>query len=249
MRYLFSLVLALFITVNYATTWSESEVDDPILDGEKCNVGEPMSYGSYIYQWPAKYDQVFWPETVPSGIWFCEKSGFISLIGDFKRLTDSEKLNISEYLKSNNSKLKGITEKLKHLEKIYSLRHSDENFNNRLLRILAYQYESLGEFKLANEYRRKALHQIEARLILRKEALTYGRLESLFLAVVYNKQLGDENKYSIFLNQLHENIRNIDIKNEEIRDYAKYLEPIIEEVKMIEVGGKLAPKLEHDTDD
>jgi len=57
------LVLALTLTgTGQATTWGAPQpVPDPVRQGAKCYVAEPASSGSYIYQWPSKYDQVFWP--------------------------------------------------------------------------------------------------------------------------------------------------------------------------------------------
>ena len=243
MKIITAAIISIFsvITINAsATTWADTEVDDPILDGEKCQVGEPMSSGSYIYQWESKFDQVFWPVTTPRGIWYCETSGFIALIGDFKRLTAEEKIIISKYLKNNQPDLNNYKDRLRHLEAIYSLRTSEGYFNNRLLRILAYQYETLGDLKLANDYRKRALSQIEARLNLTKEATTSIRLEYLFLASIYNKQLGDEDKYSLYLNQLNERLRTNNDK--ELVGYIEYLKSLIEEAILIENGGQLAPK-------
>ncbi len=45
-----------------ATTWASSEKTDP-MTGEKVPSHEIMSYGGYIYNWPSKYDLVFWPFT------------------------------------------------------------------------------------------------------------------------------------------------------------------------------------------
>jgi hypothetical protein len=45
-----------------ATTWGKSTVKDPV-SGDGVEVQEPMSSGSYIYEWPGKEDQVFWPAT------------------------------------------------------------------------------------------------------------------------------------------------------------------------------------------
>ena len=84
-----------------STTWGSSDVSDPIKEGENCSVQKPMSWGSYIYQWPSKYDQVFWPQTTENGIWFCESSGFIALINDFEGLTIKTKERINKYLKDS----------------------------------------------------------------------------------------------------------------------------------------------------
>src|SRR5262245_37271311 len=68
-----------------ATTWTEpTPHPDPVRDGATCQGAEPMSYGSYIYQWPSKYDQVFWPLTDSHSIWFCRESGFAAFVGDFE---------------------------------------------------------------------------------------------------------------------------------------------------------------------
>jgi hypothetical protein len=93
-------ILLVFPISTQATTWGETEVDDPILDGEKCSVHEPASWGGYIYRWPSKYDQVFWPLTDIHGIWFCENSGFTAFIGDFDELSDIEVGHIKELLKA-----------------------------------------------------------------------------------------------------------------------------------------------------
>ena len=63
MNRIISLVMLLLLTgIVHATTWKPSEKTDP-LTGEKVPAWEIMSYGSYIYKWPSKYDLVFWPLT------------------------------------------------------------------------------------------------------------------------------------------------------------------------------------------
>ena len=90
MKVVISLLLIFCPLAVYSTTWGELEVDDPILEGEKCAVHQPASYGSYIYRWPSKYDQVFWPLTDSHGIWFCQESGFTAFIDDFADLSPEE---------------------------------------------------------------------------------------------------------------------------------------------------------------
>ena len=52
--------------------------------------------GSYVYEWPEKYDQVFFPVTDGQGLWACA-SGFVGVIGDIE-LSIPEKERIEEYL-------------------------------------------------------------------------------------------------------------------------------------------------------
>jgi len=223
-----------------ATTWGKSEVDDPILKGEKCQVSQPMSSGSYIYQWPSKYDLVFWPFTVQSGIWFCEKSGFVAFINDFKKLKTNEIEAISDYLKKNDSAITDFSSMLLRMEKLYSLRESTATFNNRLLRNLAYLFETENKISLANQYRRKALTMIEKSL--NGELAEQQKLEYLFLATVYNKQFGDSNKYALYLNEL---TTNLDLsKDKELEGFVGYLKALVKDVSKVELGGVLAPSFE-----
>jgi hypothetical protein len=91
-------LLILILSSNaFATTWGREERPDPVIDGATCAVSEPMSWGSYIYHWPSKYDQVFFPLTDEHGIWFCRESGFTAFIGDFE-LRPEEKAALAAHL-------------------------------------------------------------------------------------------------------------------------------------------------------
>jgi len=179
LKYLF--IFCFFITFqSYATTWGESEVEDPIEPEFKCKVQEPASSGSYIYHWPSKYDQVFWPLTAPQGIWYCKNSGFIAFIGDFEEITKEEKIKISQYLKESDQKnIDNLTSKLELLEALYSLRNKDDEFNNRIKRVFAYLYEQEGQLELANSYRKSALEEINA--FLKTDLSEYKNLEYLYV--------------------------------------------------------------------
>ncbi|ACA87333.1 hypothetical protein Swoo_3062 [Shewanella woodyi ATCC 51908] len=222
-----------------ATTWGESEVDDPIVEGEKCSVYEPLSYGGYIYNWPSKYDQVFWPLTDYNGIWFCEKSGFTSFIGDFSALTVSELAKIKKYLLENPPKDSSIHTKLALLEALYSLRDTDTAFKNRLLRVFARWHQHLENYDKANDYRRKALAGIE--LALQGDMSEFKHLEYLYLAANYSKQLGYKEASDRYISKLISSLGNI--KSEDNRGYIEYLQKLYPDTNYIEAGGVLDPVL------
>ncbi|MCC7250125.1 MAG: DUF2225 domain-containing protein, partial [Lysobacter sp.] len=204
MRSMLALAL-LYPAFSHATTWGETKVQDPIDRKAKCDVQEPMSSGSYIYQWPEKYDQVFWPMTDQNGIWFCKKSGFVAFIGDFEGLTDAEKARISQYLRENykGGKDEGSLEaKLKSLEALYALREKDEAFRNMLLRALARWYQDSGDTEKANEYRRKALEGI--RSALTGEMPEDQKLQYLYVAANYTRELGDAEASDRYLVELRD---------------------------------------------
>jgi len=232
-------LLLLFPIYIYATTWGESEVADPILKGEICKVQEPMSFGGYIYAWPSKYDQVFWPLTDENGIWFCEKSGFIAFIGDFKNLNSNEIDKIKKYLKNNPPKKRDIKTKLLLLENIYALRDTNKRFKNHLLRVLARWYQNLGDYEKANALRKMALIDIKKQLEGKLDEL--NQLEYLYLAANYSRQLGDQNASDIYFNKLNQSIDAI--QKEEVKDFAEYLKKFMNDTKFIKNGGAIDPKV------
>jgi hypothetical protein len=245
--------LALFIfmmvlsSLTRATTWGESEVDDPIFEGETCSVHEPLSYGSYIYSWPSKYDQVFWPLIDPHGIWFCEKSGFTAFIGDFSELSASEVTKIRAFLLENPPKDSSIQTKLSLLKEIYSFRNTDTAFNNLLLRVLARWYQNLEEFDKANAYRREAFSAIQLRL--KGELDEYQRLEYLYLAANYSRQSGDEDASDKYISELIQLISSVDsTESESAKDLAQYLKELYPDTNYIQEGGMLDPELPEQRD-
>lgn len=230
-------ILALIPLVTNATTWGASEVEDPIQKGQMCSVYEPASYGGYIYSWPSKYDQVFWPLTEEYGIWFCEKSGFTALIGDFESLTADEAQQIKQFLADNPPKDSSLQTKLFLLEKLYSMRQKDSAFANRLLRILARWNQQLGNLAKADEYRKVAFDSIKLRLADGLDG--YQKLEYLYLAANYSKQFGDNDSAEKYLGLLQQAIEQT--VDENVQGFAEYLSDLMQETKFITQGGELDP--------
>jgi hypothetical protein len=239
MKHVLLILLLLTPLVSNATTWGGQDVDDPIVKGEKCSVHVIGSYGSYIYRWPSKYDQVFWPFTDKHGIWHCKTSGFTAFINDFEGLTDKEVIKIKAFLDASYKQEASLEGKLILLEQIYALRDTTQKFDNQLLRILARWYQNLEMIDKANIYRKKAYNDIKDKLGGELDEVL--RLEYLYLAVNYSTQFGEtENteKYSAQLNEALE-----DLKNEKSKGYAKYLSELVKESQFITVGGRLDPVL------
>jgi hypothetical protein len=237
LKYLY--IFFLFISFqSYATTWGESEVEDPIESDLKCMVQEPASSGSYIYQWPSKYDQVFWPLTSSQGIWHCKGSGFIAFIGDFEKITEDEKIKISQYLKkSDKNNIDSLISKLELLEALYSLRNKGDEFNNRIKRVFAYLYEQEGQLELANTYRKAALEEIN--VFLKTDLSEYKKLEYLYVAANYERQLGSITNSDSRLLMLKVAIK--DIKDENLKGFGSYLLELTKDTLRIIPNGILAP--------
>lgn len=226
--------------VAYATTWMDAKVEDPVASG-KCEVRQPASFGSYIYDWPDKYDQVFWPFTAADGIWVCEKSGFVALIGDME-IKPEEKTRIAEYLKAHplrKSEGVGTAEKLERLQAVYALRDLDPAQHNSTMRAIAYQYEAIGDQDRANALRRSVL--ADMRQTLQDAALPANlRLQYLFVAANYAREFEDAAESDRLLADLEVAIRAA-AADPSLADYADYLKAQLPEARKITPGGKLAP--------
>jgi hypothetical protein len=229
--------LALIAVPSLAIMWGMTEVPDPTDETKTCQVSQPKSYGGYIYQWPEKYDQVFWPYTDPKGIWYCEESGFISFIGDFDGMTKGELEKISDYLKRNNHQANDPVSKLSHLENVYSMREKGSRFHIQLLRVLAYRYEVLGYIEKANSYRSKALEGIEKEL--KGEIGALEEAGCLLVAANYHRQFGNietSDAYLIKLDKVLEKITDPDSVK-----FSELIKTLSEKTPLITPGGRLCP--------
>jgi hypothetical protein len=159
------------------------------ITGTPCQALHIISYGSYIYSYPSKYDLVFFPDTEPDWFFYCPQSGYVSLGGDFKKLDGEEKTRISAYLaqhRTGDTDLRDLARRLHVAEELYALRNKDQAFWIKLYRVMAYLHEKeLQDTPAALAYRLKALALIEEAL---KTPLPDGRRkEYLYLAGEYHR--------------------------------------------------------------
>lgn len=233
-----------FASIANATTWSEPErIADPLQSNSHCLVESPTSWGGYIYQWPSKYDQVFWPRTDPKGIWFCSKSGFTAFIGDFE-LTPNEKAAVAEKLATFYKPINKPTlrEKLVLLEKSYGARNQDTRAKIELLRVLAYYHEAdLRDFDGAAALRHKAQEMIEAALSTERRPAC--RMQYLFVSAVYNREFGDLAKSEAAAKLLKQALQeHKDSRDGEIAGMVEYLTELSQDIDKVVPGGPLVPE-------
>lgn len=222
-----------------ATTWGETTVVDPV-DGKPCKVPTPASMGSYVYEWPEKYDQVFFPVTDSAGIWVC-KSGFAAVIGDIA-LSASERQRIAAHLAAlvaAERSPKDIADKLRRAEALYLLRDLSPERRALIHRILAYDFESMtADVDRAAFHRKAALEIMLARLA--DESLPPAtRMEYVFVCANYVREFGDSARADRLLSQLEALIAGS--AGSPAEGYARYLQSLLPSAKTIEPGGRLAP--------
>ncbi|WP_334180240.1 hypothetical protein [Pseudoxanthomonas sp.] len=239
-RWMLVTVAMLAVAPVQATTWGTDTVQDPV-SGKPCAVSSPASFGGYVYQWPEKYDQVFWPLTDPMGIWLCDASGFATFIGDIE-LEEGEKQAIAALLRDapRLPEQATLAARLERLEAIYALRTLTPDARSRILRALAYQYQSDGQQARADALREQARTLMEARL--QDQALPLDlRLKYLFVTANYARERGDAAEADRRLDALATRLREAQ-KDDKVKDYAAYLDELIVPSRTIAPGGVLAPE-------
>jgi hypothetical protein len=184
-----------------ATTWAESTVHDPV-SGKKIKVQEPVSSGSYIYSWPGKEDQVFWPMTANNWLWFNPKSGYAAFGDDFEKLEGEALERVKTWLAAHYDKAKppaSRTESLAWLEQIYTQRGMDDDFWCYFYRLMAFEL-SQSDPQKSLEYVRKAMPLLERQLVNPKS--DNSRIVTLYLLGEYHRRLGNPNDSRNYFDQV-----------------------------------------------
>ena len=90
-------------------TWAEKEFTCPI-DNQKNTFMVIASYGSYIYNYPSKYQWLFFPYTSGNNFYMCKKCHLTTYMWDF------DKLPVNKI-----PALRKALEELKFFEKVYEV--------------------------------------------------------------------------------------------------------------------------------
>ncbi|HEU4386900.1 MAG TPA: hypothetical protein VFV34_03820 [Blastocatellia bacterium] len=182
-----SLVLLISLAVpppSGATTWAPKEVVCP--NCKTTNTFQAiMSYGSYIYSWPSKFQYIFWPLIDSPVLYCCKKCRLTAFMWDFEQLPKDKFPAIQKQL--NTAKLDGsfdvytkipMSARLLIAEKVYSELSKDDDFWCRFYRVLGYHLETEKKEAEAAEARKKALRLAEKMAGLQENA---GSLKELLL--------------------------------------------------------------------
>jgi hypothetical protein len=160
-----------------------------------------MSSGSYVYQWPGKSDQVFWPYIDDKWLWFNSESGFIAFGGDFEKVDPAKAGKLKAWLKDNYSQEnmpKSRLDLLYWAEKVYVAREMDDAFWSFFYRLMA--FETRADSSVSLGYVKKALPLLVGRLAGSHDP--GQRMGTLYLLSEYNRRLGNETEAMSYLEQL-----------------------------------------------
>ncbi len=147
----------------FATTWAEEDVVCPVC-GATNTFQAIMSYGSYIYQWPSKFEYIFWPTTESQFLYSCGGCRFTCYMWDFAEIPADKKDALVAALKDTTfagdyASYAEIpaSERFPVAEKVYGVLGRDDRFWCDFYRIEAYQLNAEGKSAEAAAAREKAL--------------------------------------------------------------------------------------------
>lgn len=98
------LILVVLLSLSFyieATTWFPVEKTCPVCKN-KNEYKEVGSYGSYIFQWPSKYQYVYWPLTDSQSVYSYSNCHFSTYMWDFDRIPENKIDAIKSFLKTVN---------------------------------------------------------------------------------------------------------------------------------------------------
>ena len=147
-----------------ATTWGSSEYDCPLC-GAKGKYETPMSCGSYIYDWPSKYQLVFWPRTTSLFVYWCQKCSMACYMGDFDQTIPADRRvavrsAIADVRITSSPKTYWdipMSARLRVAERVYKALGRDDEFWCDFRRLQGFWFEAEGNAVQAREARLKSL--------------------------------------------------------------------------------------------
>jgi len=156
-------VIGFFSKTSYATTWGEKEFTCPVC-ATKNTFRMIMSYGSYIYSWPSKYQLIYWPVTDTNSVYCCKKCYLSVFLWDQEDLAKEKIPEIKKVLADVSIKPPftdytkvPMSVRLEIAEKVYGVLDSKDDYWCYFYRILGYHYSAEKNRDKADEVRKKAL--------------------------------------------------------------------------------------------
>jgi hypothetical protein len=226
-------------------TWSPAEIECPVCQTRNIFMVWG-SYGSYIYQYPSKYELVFWPFTDPQSWYSCKKCRYTNFMGtfpdvpkdkiaDLRKMLEGVSLPAQKTLSNEESMLRPpyleipTSERLLVVEKVHRfLGQGDDDYWNHFYRVLGNHLDAEKHEKEAGEARQKSLAITER--LLADKANDGRRKELLYIAGAMHHFLWDDGAaLKDFEEAKKLTYSNKDMEAEQNKNYNEYLSSVIEE--------------------
>ena len=224
-----------------ATTWFPEEVKCPLC-GETTEFQVVGSFGSYIYDWPSKFELIFWPTTESAFVYSCGNCHYTCFMYDFRE-PPADKLDALreaaaevDFGGSYNAYTDiPMMDRLSAAEQIYRALGRDDEFWCRFYRIVGYHAAVEGLAEEAAAARGEALALAEA--MAEDEARAGERKEFLLITGAMRYLRGDpDGARADFEAALPLTYENPAIEAERNEGYNDYLNSLLEEY-LAKIGG------------
>ncbi len=227
-----------------ATTWSPQEMTCPLCNTEN-EFYAVASWGTYIYQWPSKFQLIFWPYTDANVLYSCKDCKLTCFMSDFDDIP-AEK---HDALREASAEVDfggdyatyaeiAMSARLAAAEKVYAAWGRDDDFWCHFWRVAGYHYEAEGKVEEAAEARRKAIEIAET--LIAEEKRAGERKEFLAFAGAMRHLTGDDaGALRDFEEALALTYENAELATDRNEDSDGYLTALLQEyVAKVEGGGE-----------
>lgn len=229
-------ILVLLTGTLGATTWVPAEHTCPICK-HKHEYQEIGSYGGYIYQWPSKFQYVYWPSIDFQSVYSCPQCHFTTFMEDFDSIPENKVDTLTKYLAT--VKLDKdykeyfdipMTTRLGIAENVYKILGQDNEFWCKFYRVLGYHYAQEKNIDKAKESRVKSLDF--ARLLLSDSAYFGQKKEILFIMAAMNNYTDQKDSALIYLDKARLlTYENKKWEQENVKGLDNYLTGLISQYK------------------
>lgn len=227
-----------------ATTWAPKNVVCPL-----CKTGNTFmdiaSFGTYIYQWPEKFQFIFWPLTDTNVLYSCKKCRLTAFMWDFAEIPKERLPGIKTKLDALALKpIEGeyykipMSHRLDIAAEVYSIVGQDETFWCKFYRVKGYHYEAEKREVDAASARGKALEICQRQLAVKENAGT--RKELLLISGAMRYFLNDNPAALKDLREAAElTYSNPKLDSEQSKNFNAYLSTLLKDyIARIETGVK-----------
>lgn len=164
------LLAAILAAKKTKTTWFNVEVECPLCQ-TKNTFSEIGSYGGYIYNWPSKYQYIYWPSTDEHVLYSCAECKLTTYMWDFKSIAEKDHEKVKIVLqnqtvdkKTNHYSEMPMSVRCEIAESVYKVLSKDSLFWCDFYRMYAYHLDKENKKEDAFEKRKKALAYAEGML-------------------------------------------------------------------------------------
>ena len=216
-----------------ATTWTPVKIKCPYC-GTKSVYYKVNSYGPYIYDYPSKYEYIFWPYIDGKVLYCCRKCWFTSFAWDFFSIPGGAREDIKRILSkmavfetNGDYDIIPMYYRMEIAENIYKLYEKDDEFWCHFYRVEGYHLANEGKIAEAAEARSKAL-QYTVKMIADPSNAGIGK-ELYYIKGAMQYLLADTEKaLATFKLARQMKYYNVDADSNRLENVNKYLDDLID---------------------